>query len=115
FPDPEAPAPVRFLPGFENALLSHADRTRIVSDAHRKRMWKVNGLVDPSFLVDGYVAGTWKVSQTKREALLDIAPFDAPVPHAVQAELEAEGHRLLVFLAPDTVGRGVFVGDSVDA
>ena len=115
FPDPEAPAPVRFLPGFENALLSHADRTRIVSDAHRKRMWKVNGLVDPSFLVDGYLAGTWNVSQTKREALLDIAPFDAPVPRAVRTELEAEGLRLLSFLAPRTERHNVVVHSSVDA
>nr|MBA3275111.1 winged helix DNA-binding domain-containing protein [Chloroflexia bacterium] len=89
--------------------------TRIVSDAHRKRMWKVNGLVDPSFLVDGYVAGTWNVSQTKREALLDIAPFDAPVPRAVRTELEAEGLRLLSFLAPRTERHNVVVHSSVDA
>ncbi len=115
FPDPDTPAPVRFLPRFENALLSHANRTRIISDEHRKRMWKVNGLVDPSFLVDGYVAGTWKLTQAKRETVLDITPFDAPLPPSTRAELEAEGQRLLEFFAPAATQRDVFIGSSVTA
>lgn len=113
FPDPETPAPVRFLPGFENALLSHADRTRIISDEHRKRMWKVNGLVDPSFLIDGYVAGTWKVTKAKSAARLDIAPFDAALPPSTRADLEAEGQRLLAFLAADAGRRDIKFRDSV--
>ncbi|MDQ3657835.1 MAG: winged helix DNA-binding domain-containing protein [Chloroflexota bacterium] len=115
FPDPETPVPVRFLPGFENALLSHADRTRIITDEHRKRMWKVNGPVAPSFLVDGYVAGTWKLTKTKSEAVLDITPFDAPLPPSTRAELETEGRRLLAFLAPDAGRHDVIFRDSVDA
>ncbi len=99
FPPPETPAPVRFLPGFDNALLSHADRTRIIADTHRKRMWTVNGLIDPSFLVDGYVAGSWKATSARTEAVLDITPFTDLEP-AQRAELEAEGHRLLTFLHP---------------
>lgn len=113
FPDPEMPAPVRFLPGFENALLSHADRTRIIADERRKRMWKVNGLLDPSFLADGYVAGTWKLTTAKSEARLDIAPFDAPLPPSTRADLEAEGRRLLAFIAPDTECRHIVSRDSV--
>ena len=99
FSSPETPAPVRYLPGFDNALLSHADRTRIIGDAHRKRMWKVNGLVDPSFLVDGYVAGTWKATPTRKEAMLDITPFASLEP-SVRDDVEAEGLRLLRFLYP---------------
>jgi len=113
FPDPDTPAPVRFLPGFENALLSHADRTRIITDERRKRMWKVNGLLDPSFLADGYVAGTWKVTTAKSEALLDIAPFDAPLPPSTRADLEAEGRRLLAFLAADAGRQDVIFRYSV--
>ncbi len=113
FPDPDTPAPVRFLPGFENALLSHADRTRIVSDDHRKRMWKANGQVDPSFLVDGFVAGTWKLTQAKSDARLDLTPFDALLTQAAHDELEAEGQRLLAFLAGDTGKHDVMFRDSV--
>ena len=113
FPDPETPAPIRFLPGFENALLAHVDRTRIVSDEHRKLMWKVNGLIDPSILIDGYVAGTWKLTKAKGEARLDITPFDAPLPPDTRSDLEAEGQKLLGFLAADTERHDVFFSDSV--
>jgi len=75
----------------------------------------VNGLVDPSFLVDGYVAGTWKLTQTKRETVLDITPFDAPLPTSTRVDLEAEGQRLLGFLVPEAAQREVSIRDSVDA
>jgi hypothetical protein len=104
FPHPDAPAPVGFLPGFENALLSHADRTRIVSDEYRKALWKKNGLVDPTFLVDGYVAGSWKVANTKSEATLTVTPF-VTISAADRAALEEEGARLLAFLEPDAPTR----------
>lgn len=99
YPPPETPAPVRFLPGFDNALLSHADRTRIIADTHRKQMWKINGLIDPSFLVDGYVAGSWKATMARNEAVLDATPFTDLEPDQ-RAALEAEGQRLLRFLYP---------------
>lgn len=114
FPDPHTPAPVRFLPGFENALLSHSDRARIISDEQRSRMWKVNGLVDASFLVDGHVAGTWKVTRAKGEAVLEIAPFGA-LRRTDQEALEVEGQRLLAFLEPAAENRRVVVRDSVPA
>lgn len=114
FPDPETPVPVRFLPGFENTLLSHADRTRIISDQHRKRMWKVNGLIDPSFLVDGYVAGTWQLTKAKGEARLNVTPFDRPLAPAEYHAVEAEGQRLLTFLEPRTERRHVAVHNSVE-
>jgi hypothetical protein len=56
-PDPDTPAPVRFLPAFDNAILSYADRTRIVDDAHKSL--SVNGL--RAVLLDGRVAALWTV------------------------------------------------------
>lgn len=54
-------APVRFLPGFDNALLGHKDRRRIIAEEHRRAISAKNGLFASTFLVDGFVAGTWKV------------------------------------------------------
>src|SRR5918997_1816759 len=73
-PDPETPAPPRFLPEFDNALLSHADRTRIISGEHRRALFK-----DPMMrgvLLDGFVCGTWKKERTRRKATLIIEPFE---------------------------------------
>jgi hypothetical protein len=55
-PDPDTPAPVRFLPAFDNALLGYDDRTRIVDDAHRGLSVAGTRVV----LVDGRVSATWK-------------------------------------------------------
>ena len=106
FPDGETPAPVRFLPGFENALLSHHARTRIISDARRKTMWKPNGLVDPSFLLDGYVGGRWKASRTTFHAAIDLYLFE-PLGAADRDELEGEATRLIDFLEPGAPRREI--------
>jgi winged helix DNA-binding protein len=99
-PPEDAPAPVRFLPGFDNLVLSHADRTRIISDEHRPRVVTRNLQVLPSFLVDGFVAGTWTASRRKQAATLTISPF-ARLPAAAKSELAEEAERLARFLHPD--------------
>ena len=60
-PDAEVPAPVRFLPKWDNVLLAFADRTRVLPEEYRKTVIKMNGDVAQTFLVDGFVAGTWRV------------------------------------------------------
>jgi hypothetical protein len=110
FPDPETPAPIRFLPGFENALLSHADRTRIISDERRKAMWRSNGLVPGSFLVDGHVAGTWKTARDKGEAAIEATPFE-PLTAAQRDEVEREATTLLDFLEADADVRTVRINE----
>lgn len=60
-PAPETPAPVRLLPKWDNVLLAFADRTRVLPEQHRKKVIRMNGDVAQTFLVDGFVAGTWRV------------------------------------------------------
>ncbi|MET9913054.1 winged helix DNA-binding domain-containing protein [Streptomyces sp. NPDC006476] len=95
-PDEDTPAPPRFLPEFDNLLLSHADRTRVVPPEYWGRSW-VGNLVHCTFLVDGFLAGVWKL---ERDALV-IEPFGS-LTRAQRAELTAEGERILGVLAPAT-------------
>src|SRR6266581_8010345 len=60
-PDAATPAPVRFLPKWDNLLLAFADRTRVLPERYRKTVIRMNGDVAQTFLVDGFVAGTWHV------------------------------------------------------
>jgi hypothetical protein len=92
-PEPDTPAPVRFLADFDNLLVSHADRTRVIADEHRAYLAR-HRLVR-AFLVDGVVAGTWTIAKRR----LAVRPF-APLAEADRAEVVAEGLRLLEFVSP---------------
>jgi hypothetical protein len=93
-PDAGTPAPVRFLPKWDNVLLAWADRTRVLPEAYRKTVIGMNGVVAQTFLVDGFVAGVWRVEGGRVVA----EPF-SPVPRRVRRELEDEAGRLGAFLA----------------
>ena len=93
-PDPETPAPVRFLPKWDNVLLSFADRRRVLPEAYRKKVIRMNGDVAQTFLVDGLVAGTWDVQNGR----VVVHPF-AKLSRAAQRELNQEKERLEAFLA----------------
>ena len=93
-PDAETPAPVRFLPKWDNVLLAFADRTRVLPEQNRKRVIRMNGDVAQTFLVDGFVAGIWR-AENGRVAL---EPFSA-LPRSAQRELRDEAERLEAFLA----------------
>ncbi|MFF0889500.1 winged helix DNA-binding domain-containing protein [Streptomyces sp. NPDC001046] len=95
-PDPDTPAPPRFLPEFDNLLLSHADRTRVVPPAHRGRAWQGN-LAHRTLLVDGFLAGLWRLD----EDALVIEPFGR-LTRAARDEVVAEGERMLRTLHPGT-------------
>lgn len=99
-PDEATPAPVRFVPEYDNLVISHKDRTRILADEHYKRVFLSAARVLATFLVDGFVAGTWKVTRSKDEARLSLVPFIELSPETRTA-LEAEGERLLRFIEPD--------------
>jgi len=93
-PTPDTPAPVRFLPKWDNVLLAWADRTRVLPEEHRKTVIRMNGDVAQTFLVDGLVAGLWRVEDGR----VVVEPF-APLPRTVRSEVEEEAARLEDFLA----------------
>jgi hypothetical protein len=99
-PGEDTPAPVRFLPAFDNLVLSHADRTRVLADEHKGRVTTRNLRVRPTFLVDGFVAGTWEIGRKKAAATLRVSPF-APLPKGAAGELATEGEALLRFAEDD--------------
>jgi len=108
-PDEDTPAPVRFLPEFDNILLSYADRTRIMTDEHRKRLFGVkNGVFPGTFLVDGHVRGSWRLTTQRKSAVLAITPWARTTKKDLTA-LTREGLRLLDFAAPDAETRDVAV------
>lgn len=98
--DEDTPAPVRFLPELDNLILSHFDRTRIIAAAYRPRVFLPAARVRSTFLVDGYVAGAWKIEKARRAATLIIEPF-APLEKRAREEVAAEGERLLRWVADD--------------
>uniref|UniRef100_A0AAU3GSI3 Winged helix DNA-binding domain-containing protein n=1 Tax=Streptomyces sp. NBC_01401 TaxID=2903854 RepID=A0AAU3GSI3_9ACTN len=93
---PDLPVPVRFLPAFDNLLLGHHDRTRVISDEDRKAVAPGQAMVRPTFLVDGHVHGTWALRGTEL-VVSAFRPLTAPDTVAVLEEAE----RLLAFVLPD--------------
>ncbi len=93
----DTPAPPRFVPEYDNLLLAHADRTRIIADADKPQVFLSAGRVLGTVLLDGFVAGTWKAERSKQQAVLRVQPF-TPLSPAMQAALAAEGERLLRFI-----------------
>ena len=92
-PDPDTPAPVRFLPTWDASLLVHARRKSVIAEAHRPLVFNTKTPHSVcTFLVDGTVAGTWRYEKGE----IRLAPF-APLAPAVLAELEDEAARLAAF------------------
>jgi Winged helix DNA-binding domain len=98
-PDPETPAPVRFLPEYDNVLLSHADRSRFISGERRTFSGRVHGTV----LHDGFVFGVWQ--HEPAGSLLVSYPKRAP--KRTQAAVAAEGRRFLRLVAADAQAHDV--------
>ncbi|MFJ9007946.1 winged helix DNA-binding domain-containing protein [Streptomyces canus] len=95
-PAEDTPAPPRFLPEFDNLLLSHADRTRVVPKEYWGRSWQGNQAYC-TLLVDGFLAGVWKLTGDT----LVVEPFDR-LSKAQQKDVTAEGQRMLATLHPGT-------------
>ena len=92
-PDPDTPAPVRFLPKWDNVLLAFADRTRVLPEEYRRTVIGSNGDVAQTFLVDGLIAGMWSVEKVR----VVLEPL-ARLSRSVRREVEDEAERLEAFV-----------------
>jgi len=99
-PSGDVPAPVRFLPEFDNLLLSHSNRARVIADEHRSKVYLPGLRVAATILVDGFVRGVWKIDKTKNAAALLIEPFDK-LTRDDRAALIEEGEQLIRWVEPE--------------
>jgi hypothetical protein len=99
-PKPDTPAPVRFLPEYDNLLLSHADRSRFYDE----RAWhgEIEGRVKGTVLVDGVVRGVWRIDDSTL-----VVQHAAHVTKRAQASVAAEGRRYLRFARPHASDQAV--------
>jgi hypothetical protein len=118
-PAPDTPAPVRFLPEYDNLMVAFADRRRVMTDEQRKVISSGaggrtrtrhggQGAVAATVLVDGTVRATWKIERAARRATLVVEPFE-PLTAAERDDVVAEAERLLGFCEPDAAGSVEFV------
>ncbi|NUT31965.1 MAG: winged helix DNA-binding domain-containing protein [Hamadaea sp.] len=98
-PGADVPAPVRFVYDFDNLLLSHADRTRVLDPVYRPLLWPQTNVALGSVLVDGFVRGSARVTKEKKAAHLLVTGLRAFAKRD-QAAITREGLRLLEFQAP---------------
>lgn len=104
-PDASLPAPVRFLPKWDNLLLAYENRERVLSEAIRRTVIRKNGDVLPTFLVDGVVVGSWE-APLKGRATLTLTQF-TPISTRNRRAVEREAESLLAWLRPDAAARDV--------
>ena len=108
-PDPDTPAPVRFLPEYDNVLLSHAERSRVFLERRRPalgRSWRIG---HGSVLHDGVVCGVWRLERARAGPVTLAVTLAERLPRRATASIRAEGRRLLRFLAPYAERREVAV------
>jgi Winged helix DNA-binding domain len=98
-PDPGVPAPPRFLPEYDNLLLSFADRRRVIGHRRPVPLPPGAGARTGTLLVDGFWQANWAITRSGDRAVLEVRPF-APLGLAARDAVEAEGSRLLAFTAP---------------
>ena len=100
-PDAGTPAPVRLIPEYDNLIATRADE-RFVARAHRPRVFLSALRIAATVLVDGFVAGTWKLQATKKAAVLTVEPF-ATFAARVKKDVLAEAEALARFAEPDAL------------
>jgi Winged helix DNA-binding domain len=104
-PDPDRPAPPRFLYDFENLLLSYADRSRMIAPETVRGIERTQESLS-TFTLDGFVAGIWGVQRDRGRATLTITPH-ARLSKTDATALADEGAGLLAFLAADAADRDI--------
>lgn len=100
-PSADTLAPVRLIPDYDNILLAHADRSRIMPSGRHLGMFSSNGVMQGAVLVDGFVRAMWVPRRVKSTTTLEISPFERALARADKTSIEAEANALVRFLAPD--------------
>ncbi|GIH24197.1 hypothetical protein Aph01nite_25070 [Acrocarpospora phusangensis] len=101
-PPADTPAPVRFLYDFDNLLLSHADRSRVITAEYFSQGFSPHGPMPSMVLIDGFTGAHWRIARARGTATMRVKPF-TPLSPAVRAEVEREGAGLLAFTDPTAV------------
>jgi hypothetical protein len=107
-PDPDTPAPPRFLPEYDNVFLSHDDRSRIVRDDFRRSSSSGIAGTFGTVLVDGFIGAIWKIRRKGAVATLRVEPV-VPLTKQDRTAVAEEGARLLAFTDADATSRDVTV------
>jgi hypothetical protein len=105
-PDPDIPAPPRFLPQYDNVLLGHANRSRIVGDAVNGQQFVIDNRYPGTILVDGFLSGIWTITRERRAATMRIRLFAQISKQNVDA-LGDEAIQLLEFAEADADTREI--------
>lgn len=105
-PDADTPAPVRFLPLYDNVYLGYDNRRRMLAEGDAKRDNLLLAQFKPAVLVDGIISAAWSVETRKGAARLVVEPY-RKLRKADLRDLEREGLAFLTFMAPDAGGRDV--------
>jgi winged helix DNA-binding protein len=96
-PDEQVPAPVRLAAEFDNLLLSHGDRSRMVQAGDLRRFYTINGIFPGAVLIDGFVAGMWRLARSRNAATLTVELFGSA---RKRDQVAREAGRMLAFCAP---------------
>ena len=108
-PEPDVPAPPRFLPEYDNLLLSFSERSRVIPHRRPVPLPPGHGATGGTLLVDGLWQADWRISQDRQGAVLAIQPFTELGPAGRDA-VAAEGERLLEFATPAGTVRDIRFG-----
>jgi len=106
-PDPATPAPPRFLPEYDNLLLSHADRTRFITGGERVPLQPGLGGRYGMLLIDGVFRGTWRITRQHHTAVLHVEPFERDAIASEREAIASEGEQLLRFAVEDATSHEV--------
>ncbi|HLY14808.1 MAG TPA: winged helix DNA-binding domain-containing protein, partial [Candidatus Limnocylindrales bacterium] len=112
-PDPGTPAPPRYLPEYDNLLLGHHDRTRVMAVEHKTPLFPGSGGVLGSVLLDGRFAGGWQIVRGGRSDPSSVSlkvDLLAPASATDRRALATEGEQLLAFAAAGAKVRDVVIG-----
>ncbi|NUS94898.1 MAG: winged helix DNA-binding domain-containing protein, partial [Nocardia sp.] len=96
----DTPAPPRFLYDFDNLLLSHADRSRVITEAYGRQGYRTQRPAPQILLVDGFTAGDWTVDRVGASVTITVRPYDRPLTADDSEAVAAEASALLGFTDP---------------